>query len=228
MTEIENPLSDWAPSGVHLLDEADLRARIAAFYKLGEGLRSSGPTEAAYEAALFPADDPAWRHVYADSAFSCAIYLRAALYHLGVDHPLIVCPYRRRVGMAVADVATVARHYKALVEGKTGLATYEPRAGDGMCSMGGAGPHVSCVVGAAWLSGPGNSASLVLDCVDGGQGHKGSMAIEANRYLHTGLALRSVEGPTHSLEKPGPGRPLVWVADLWTILLNAGVLADRS
>ncbi|HEU4409427.1 MAG TPA: hypothetical protein VFS43_29485 [Polyangiaceae bacterium] len=217
-----NPLAGWRPSGHHAQDEADVRTLVGAWLRSHEGMRSSGPTEGAYEALILPTDEPRWRARYADEAFSCALRFRAALYHLGVRHPLVVCPYRERVGRAVEDLATVARSYGALVEGSNALQRFEPREGDALCSLGRAGPHVSCVTLAQWLPG----AGLELECADGGQGHKGSMAVDRNVYLYTGLALRSVEEP-HSHASPGKGLPLVWTIDLWQVLLNSGALADR-
>ena len=82
---------------------------------------------------------------------------------------------------------------------------------------------MSCVTLAQWLPGVG----LELQCADGGHSHKGSMAVDRNVYLHTGLALRSVEAP-HSHASPGKGLPLVWAVSLWQVLLNSGALADRA
>lgn len=218
---IANPLADWTPSGVHFEDETGLRDVLGAWFRSHEGLRSSGETEPFYEQLIFPTDEPIWRHGYADDAWSCACRYRAALYHLKVKHPLVTCPYQKRVGHAVADVATVARSYKAIYEGPS-VANYQPRPGDALCSLGGAGPHVSCVTAAEW-----RGERLVLTCADGGQGHRGSMAVDRNEYEWLGTALRSVEGPDHSLERPGPKRPLLWTISTWDLLLNADVLASR-
>ncbi len=221
-TTIPNPLLEFSASGVHFEDEADLRNAVAAWLRKHEGLRSSGLTESAYEELIFPVDRPAWRRGAADSMYSCALRFRAALYHLGVRHPLIACPYEARPQMAVADLATVARHYKALYEGLA-ASTREPREGDALCSIGGAGPHVSCVVSAIWDTGPDGKPALVLGCVDGGGGHKGDMSVGANMYLWQGGAIRDVE-PPRSLKSPGARRPLRWTIDLWAIVVGAGLL----
>jgi hypothetical protein len=138
-----------------------------------------------------------------------------------VLHDLVQRPYRGRVSLVVADVATVARAFGALRE-RGALDAYEPQAGDAACSQGPSGPHVSCVVSATWPPG----ARLVLECVDGGQGKRGDMAIECNVYLFdgrvSGPAMRSVEN--RSLDNPGPPRHLVWGVKLWQFVLATGLL----
>jgi hypothetical protein len=52
------------------------------------------------------------------------------------------------------------------------------------------------------------------------------MAIEQNLYVWQGSAIASVE-PPRSLDRPGARRPLVWVVDLWALVLGAGLLSDR-
>lgn len=79
---------------------------------------------------------------------------------------------------------------------------------------------MSYVTWAGWQDG-----RLVLECA-GDQGRKGSMALDRSVYLHTGLALRSVEEP-HSHASPGKGLPPRQAIDLWQVLLNSGTLADR-
>jgi hypothetical protein len=206
----------------HGLDEAELRARLARFYRSHEGLRSSGKTEAEYEALLFPNDRPAWRRLAADSMWSCALRFLAVCRLLGIPHPLLKVPYETRIGKAVIDAAAVARTFGALVEGEA-LDAYEPSEGDALCSLGRAGPHVSCVVGVESPQGPGAAPARVLVCVDGGAGRKGDMAIAANFYLWTPGRLRSVE-PPQSLDRPGPPAALVWVVNAWNLVLNAGLL----
>jgi hypothetical protein len=219
----ENIFAGLGGFGAHGLDEAELRDRIGAWYASFEGLRSSGPTERDYEEHVFPRDRAAWRHVYADQAFSCALHLRALMIKMRVRHRLLDVGYEQRVGFAVSDVATVARSFGALVEGPA-LASYEPGAGDASCVQGQHGPHVSCFTSATWEPG----ARLVLGAVDGGQGRKGDMAIEKNLYLldrrAAGPALRSVEGPAHSLDKPGQPAPVLWFVNIWKLALEAGLL----
>lgn len=117
----------------------------------------------------------------------------------------------------------MARAGSALVEGPA-LAAYEPQAGDALCSLGAAGPHVSCVTAATWEPG----ARLVLEAVDGGQGRKGDMAIEGNLYALertlNGAFVRSIEPTRWSPASPGPAKPVRWYADLWALVLNAGLL----
>jgi hypothetical protein len=208
--------------GAHFLDLAELRARVARWLESHAGLRSSGATEGAYEALILPDDDPAWRHRYADEAWSCALRYRAALRYLGVNHALVTCPYATRIGRAVSDLSVVARHYDALVTGKA-LEAYEPQEADALCSIGGAGPHVSCVTRALWQPGPGIAPVRVLHCADGGQGQKNAMAVDVNVYAWAPGELRSVEAP-RSLDHPGPRLPLEWAIDTGKLLLNAGVL----
>lgn len=197
-----------------------VRTRIGAWYALHEGLRSSGPTEGAYEAFILANDRPEWRHTYADGAWSCALRFLACCRVLGLKHALLSVPYEQRVGHAVGDAAAVARSYGALVEGK-GLATYEPDAADAMCQMGPSGPHVSCLVSASWTTSAGSSAParLELGAVDGGQGHLGDMAIGHASYLWT---------PGHVAPRSAPAsrRPLVWMVDMWELILCAGLLSS--
>ena len=126
--------------GAHLLDQNELRRRLATFYESHQGLRSSGKTEAEYEALMFPNDRPDWRRRAADEMFSCALRFLAGCRLLGVPHPLLAEPYERRVGRAIADAEAVIRAFGALVEGPA-LAFYEPAAGDAM--MIGAGNDVN-------------------------------------------------------------------------------------
>jgi hypothetical protein len=209
----------------HGLDEAELRGRVAAFYRSHEGLRSSSKTEAEYEALIFPNDRPEWRHRAADEMFSCALRFLAGCRRLGVPHPILAEPYEKRwqKGGAVVDCRRVAETYGAFVEGSA-LASYEPQAGDALCSEGPAGPHVSCITAATSEVG----ARLTLEAADGGQGRKGDMAIERNVYLldrrSSGPALRSIEAPTYALERPGPPRRLLWGINLWTLILESGLL----
>lgn len=213
--------------GAHLLDEAELRRRVGTFFKSHEGLHSSGKTAAQYEELIFPNDRPEWRRRAADDMFSCALRFLAGCRLLGVDHPLLGQPYERRVGMAVADAEALARAFDALVEGPA-LAAYEPAAGDSMLMGLGNAVHVSCVVGET----PEAAQDAVyrrLECVDGGQGRRGSMGIEQNLFvLERGpgdrVSVRSVEPPHFSCAKPGPPRPLRWCVDLWALALNAGLL----
>lgn len=210
--------------GAHHLAEVELRGRLARFYRQHEGLRSSGKTAAEYEDLIFPHDRPAWRRLAADTMWSCALRFLAICRLLGVPHEVLGVPYEKRIGYAVVDAAAVARAYGALVEGEA-LESYAPQEGDALCSLGRAGPHVSCVVGAASPPGPGAAPALVLTTVDGGAGRKGDMAVEENVYLWTPGRIASVE-PPRSLDRPGPPAALVWVANVWEIVLNAGLLAD--
>lgn len=155
--------------------------------------------------------------------WSCALRFLAVCRLLGVRHPVLEQQYEQRVGQAVADVRRVAEAHGAIVSGEA-LGRYEPEAGDALCSVSaGGGEHVSCVSSATWLPRPGGAPALVLDCVDGGQGGRGAMAIEANRYLWTPGALQSVEAP-RSLDNPGPARRLVFAVSLWRLALGAGLL----
>jgi hypothetical protein len=209
--------------GDHAQDEVEFRARVAAWLESHEGLRSSGKTAAEYEAMMFPHDTEAFRRSAADTMWSCALRFLAVLRHLGVPHAILDEPYERRwkKGGAVIDAGNVARAFGALCE-YGALASYEPQAGDALCSQGPSGPHVSCVTKATWEPG----ARLVLECVDGGQGHKGDMAVERNVYLldrrAEGPALRNVEN--RSLDDPGPPMRLVWGVDIWKLVLAAGLL----
>jgi hypothetical protein len=213
--------------GAHYLDLAELRRRVAAWMASHAGLRSSGATESDYEALILPDDDPAWRHRYADEAWSCALRYRAALRYLGVNHPLITCPYAKRVGRAVEDLATVALAYGALVRG-TALEAYEPDAADALCSLGSAGPHVSCVVAVTEEQGPGLAPVRALRCVDGGGGSRNNMAIDANLYAWEPGAMRDIEPPKRSIDRPGPKRPTVWAIDTAKLIVEAGLLKDRG
>lgn len=222
MTKLRPFLEGWAPTGVHSLDIADLRERAGDFYRSHESLRSSGKTEREYEALIFPNDTESFRRQAADDMWSCALRFQAGLRGFGVEHALLSVPYASRPQKAVIDAATVARHFGALVEGPA-LARYEPQAGDALCHGPANNPHVSCVNRAHTEPG----GALVLDCSDGGQGRKGDMAIERNIYIYEAGRVASVEGPTYSLERPGPWRPVVWAVDLEPLLVNADVLAGR-
>lgn len=197
-----------------------MRRLVGAWYALHEGLRSSGPAEGAYEEFILPNDRPAWRHAYADAAWSCALRFLACCRVLGVRHALLSVPYEQRVGHAVADAAAVARTYGALVEGAA-LSAYEPDAGDALCQEGPSGPHVSCVVAASWTTSAGAGAPprLELGCVDGGQGRRGDMAIGPASYLWT---------PGHVAPRSAPAsrRPLHWAVDMWELILCSGLLGS--
>ena len=217
-----SPLAAWRPSGAHFEDEVDVRALAADFFKAHEGLRSSGKTEAEYETLLFPFDTPNFRHVYADHAWSCALRMLAAWRELGVKHPLLAVPYEPRIGKAVSDVETVARDFGALyLSAKANR--YEPSPGDAMISGPEENLHVSCIV---------DVTDDILAAVDGGQGVKGSIAIEGNLYrLARGTSLssvRSIEPPKYSTTKPGPAKRVRSFVDLWAVIVNSGTLADRS
>jgi hypothetical protein len=217
-------LSGLGSFGNHEADKDTLRNRVGRFYRRHDNLRSSGKTEAAYEALIFPNDRPAWRHQAADEMFSCALRFLSACRLLGVPHPILAEPYERRwkLGGAVVDCRRVAETYGALVTGKA-LESYEPQAGDALCSGTGNNVHVSCVVSATWQPGVGMAPVYVLDCSDGGQGHKGDMAVEPNIYAWEPSAIRSVE-PPRSLDQPGARRPLVWVISMWDVVFNSGLL----
>lgn len=222
MTLAPSPLALWRPTGAHFQDESDVRALAAAFFKSHEGLRSSGKTEAEYEAFLFPHDTPKFRHAYADEAWSCALRMLAAWRELGVPHPLLAVPYKTRIGKAVTDVETIARDFGALhLLGKANV--YEPGPGDGMISGPESNLHVSCIV---------DVTGDALACVDGGQGRKNDIAIEGNLYrLTRGTSLssvRSIEPPTYSAAKPGPAKRVRSFVDLWAVIVESGALADRS
>ncbi len=212
-------LEGWAPTGVHSFDIGDLRERAGDFYRSHESLRSSGKTEREYERLIFPFDTETFRRQAADEMFSCALRFQAGLRGFGVEHALLSVPYATRPRKAVQDAATIARELGALVEGKA-LVRYEPEAGDAICHGPPNNPHVSCVNRAHTEPG----GALVLDCSDGGQGRKGDMAIESNVYIYEAGQVASVEGPAHSLEKPGPRRRVIWIADLARLLVNGGVL----
>lgn len=223
----QSPLADFVPSGTHALDMAEVRRRIGAWYALHEGMRSSGLEAGAYEAFLFPNDSPAWRARAADEMYSCALRFLACCRVLGVPHPLLKVPYAQRIGHAVGDCDQVARTYRALVEGHA-LAGYEPDEGDALCQHGRYGPHVSCVVEATWYGAPnpGRPPVLELWTVDGGQGGKGDMQIQSNKYVWQPSAhVASSEPPAHSRAAPGPSYPLVWIVDMATLVLEAGLLA---
>lgn len=231
MTAIVHPppsfLEGLGGVGAHFLDLAELRRRVAAWMASHADLRSSGATEGAYEALILPDDDPAWRHRYADEAWSCALRYRAALRYLGVNHPLLTCPYAKRVGRAVADLATIALAYGALVRGPA-LEAYEPDAADALCSLGSAGPHVSCVVAVTDEQGPGLAPVRALRCVDGGGGHDGDMSICENLYRWEPGVIRDIKQPKHSIDRPGPKRQILWVIDTAHLVISAGLLSDRS
>lgn len=205
--------------GAHLLDQAELRRRVAAFCRQHEGLRSSGLTEAQYEALIFPNDRPEWRKRAADDMFSCALRFLAVCRGLGVPHPLLAEPYQRRVGKAMSDVEAVAKAYGALVIGKA-VGTYEPQAGDAMLTGHGNDLHCSCIVEVV--------DGYELHCVDGGQGGRGDMQIQANLYeLDWGAdaaIVRSIEPPRWSTSRPGPPKPVRSYVDLWQLCLGAGLL----
>ncbi|HEU4406986.1 MAG TPA: hypothetical protein VFS43_17085 [Polyangiaceae bacterium] len=210
-----------------MLDQAELRRRVGAFYKSHEGLRSSGKTSAQYEELIFPNDRPAWRKRAADDMFSCALRFLACCRLLGVSHAVLAEPYERRVGRAVADAEAVARAFGAIVEGEA-LASFEPAPGDALLAGAGNAVHLSCVVDELTETSEGE-AYRRLECVDGGQGRRGNMAIERNLYvLERGpggkVSLRSVEPPRHSYARPGPPKPLRWCVDLWALTLNAGLM----
>jgi hypothetical protein len=214
--------------GAHLLDQAEFRGRVADFYRSHEGLRSSGKTEAEYEELIFPNDRPEWRRRASDEMFSCALRFLAVCRLLGVPHKLLAEPYERRPSMAVADSENVARAFGALVQG-TALASYDPSPGDAMLSGPGDAVHLSCVVEEGLETSEGGATYRRIVCVDGGQGRKGDMAIEQNIYLiERGpggkASLRSIESPRYAYEHPGPAKPLRWCVDLWTLVLNAGLL----
>lgn len=212
-------LDGLGSAGAHFLAEAELRGRVGEFYRSHEGWRSSGDTESLYESFLFPHDRPAWRRSAADGMWSCALTFLAVCRHLGVRHAALDGPYERRVGKAMSDVESVARSLGALVIGPA-VASYVPQAGDAMLSGVGDSLHCSCL------------AEVVdgyrLVAIDGGQGGRGSMAIERNEYeLHHGAKsaiVRSVEAPRHSPSAPGPPRPVRSFVDLWAIVINAGLL----
>jgi hypothetical protein len=213
--------------GAHLLDQAELRRRVAAFYQSHEGLRSSGKTAAQYEELIFPNDRPDWRQRAADDMFSCALRFLACCRLLGVSHAVLAEPYERRVGRAVADAEAVARAFGALVEGGA-LGSFEPSPGDAMLAGDGNAVHLSCVVDEANETCEG-ACYRRLECVDGGQGRRGNMAIERNLYIVErgpggGASLRNVEPPRFSCANPGPPKPLRWCVDLWSLALNAGLL----
>jgi hypothetical protein len=212
--------------GAHLLDEAELRRRVAAFYASHEGLRSSGTTSPRYEELIFPNDRPAWRRHAADEMFSCALRFLACCRRLGVRHALLAEPYEHRVGRAVADAETVARAFGALVEGGA-LAAFEPAPGDAMLAGEGNAVHLSCVVDAT-TEGSGGETYRRLECVDGGQGHPGDMAIERTWFVlrrgAAGPSLLGIGPPNHSYERPGPPKALRWCVDLWSLVLNAGLM----
>ena len=214
--------------GAHLLDQNELRRRLATFYESHQGLRSSGKTEAEYEALMFPNDRPDWRRRAADEMFSCALRFLAGCRLLGVPHPLLAEPYERRVGRAIADAEAVVRAFGALVEGPA-LAFYEPAAGDAMMIGAGNDVHISCIVLAGYDTSAAGDAFRRVVCVDGGQGRKNDMAIERNAYAldpgpGAGVSARSIEAPLYSYERPGPARPVRWYADVWTLVLNAGLM----
>jgi len=216
-------LAGWRPSGVNALDVSEVRALVGGFYRAHEGLRSSGLTEEAYEALIFPNDRPEWRHLAADDMFSCALRFTAGLRLLRVKHPILASPYEKRKGRAVADARAVAESFGAVVDDGA-LTRYEPQAGDALCHGWGNNVHVSCVN----LAHTDEEGRLILECSDGGQGRRFDMAIEANRYLWTPGRVQTVEGPTHSVERPGAPRPLVWVVDIAELLLNAGVMGQQE
>lgn len=221
-----NLLEGLGSFGAHLLDEATLRGRVGRWYETHDGLRSSGKTQSEYEQFIFPNDAPAWRRRAADDMFSCALRFLACCRLLGVPHALLAEPYARRVGQAVVDCRRVAEAYGALVTGEA-LDSYEPDEGDAMCSGVGNSVHVSCVTRAIWQPGPGLAPARVLHCVDGGQGRRGSMAIEGNVYRWEPGAIRNVDPQDwRSLDRPGARRPLVWIIDLWQLVVGAGLLDD--
>lgn len=205
--------------GAHFLDEGELRGRVAGFCRSHEGLRSSGLTSGAYAELMFPHDRPAWRERAADEMYSCALRYLAVMRALGLRHRVLAEPYERRVGLAMSDVEAVARAHDALVIGEA-VASYVPQAGDAMLAGSGNALHCSCIVAV--------TDGWDLECVDGGQGTRGDMAVEPSHYeLQQGISsafVRSIEPPRYSLAKPGPVRHLRSFVNLWALVEGAGLL----
>lgn len=213
-----SPLDGWTPSGAHDQDRQELGARIGSWYEQHEGLRSSGTTEGDYERFIFPNDTPTFQHDAADTMWSCALRLQGCYRVLRVRHNLLATPYAERAQMAVVDAAQVARSFGALVESTADLVAYEPQAGDAICQLGPAGPHVSCIVRAEWQTrGLGGQAALELSCVDGGQGHKGDMRIGRTAYLWDKGRVTPIAG--------GKSRRLLWAVDIFKLVVESGCLS---
>lgn len=110
--------------------EAALAKRRA---RVGCSARDTDVAKGKRDAAeLLLHDDPAWAYRYLTERTkygyisTCGLEGRIYFEALGVRDACIVCPYSRRIGLAVADIATVAIAHKAWAKDLTAM----PAVGD--------------------------------------------------------------------------------------------------